>query len=132
LAMLPNVFADVVVMDGEEGVWLCLGEDLPADEGNRVHGFGKALSLRYLRHRKTSFHLGMGGLDIYVVENLGSTWGEPINLGIIVNTVNNDTHFQYYPELQKAVMSSFEIIGQKASMDIFNVDMTDFMYPKGK
>jgi len=77
-------------------------------------------------------HLGMGGLDIYVVENLGSTWGEPINLGIIVNTVNNDTHFQYYPELQKAVMSSFEIIGQKASMDIFNVDMTDFMYPKGK
>ncbi|MEY3437971.1 MAG: hypothetical protein RL265_556 [Bacteroidota bacterium] len=77
-------------------------------------------------------HLGMGGLDIYVVENLGSTWGEPINLGIIVNTVNNDTHFQYYPELQKAVMSSFEIIGQKASMDIFNVDMTDFMYPKVK
>ena len=77
-------------------------------------------------------HLGMGGLDIYVVENLGSTWGEPINLGIIVNTVNNDTHFQYYPELQKAVMSSFEIIGQKASMDIFNVDMTDFSYPKGK
>ena len=77
-------------------------------------------------------HLGMGGLDIYVVENLGSTWGEPINLGIIVNTVNNDTHFQYYPELQKAVMASFEIIGQKASMDIFNVDMTDFSYPKGK
>ena len=77
-------------------------------------------------------HLGMGGLDIYVVENLGSTWGEPINLGILVNTVNNDTHFQYYPELQKAVMSSFEIIGQKASMDIFNVDMTDFSYPKGK
>jgi hypothetical protein len=29
-------------------------------------------------------------------------------------------------------MSSFEIIGQKASMDIFNVDMTDFSYPKGK
>ena len=77
-------------------------------------------------------HLGMGGLDIYVVENLGSTWGEPINLGIMVNTVNNDTHFQYYPELQKAVMASFEIIGQKSSMDIFNIDMTNFMYPKGK
>jgi tetratricopeptide (TPR) repeat protein len=77
-------------------------------------------------------HLGMGGLDIYVVENLGSTWSDPINLGILVNTVNNDTHFQYYPELQKAVMASFEIIGQKASMDIFNVDMTDFIYPKGK
>lgn len=77
-------------------------------------------------------HQGMGGLDIYVVENLGSTWGDPINLGIMVNTVNNDSHFQYYPELKKAVMSSFEIIGQKASMDIYEVDMTGFEYPKGK
>ncbi len=75
---------------------------------------------------------GMGGLDIYVVENLGSTWGDPINLGIMVNTVNNDSHFQYYPELAKAVMSSFEIIGQKASMDIYEVDMTNFVMPTGK
>lgn len=75
---------------------------------------------------------GMGGLDIYVVENLGSTWGDPINLGIMVNTVNNDSHFQYYPELKKAVMSSFEIIGQKASMDIYEVEMENFTYPEGK
>lgn len=75
---------------------------------------------------------GMGGLDIYVVENLGSTWGEPINLGIMVNTVNNDSHFQYYPDLNKAVMSSFEIIGQKASMDIYEIDMTNFVIPTGK
>lgn len=75
---------------------------------------------------------GMGGLDIYVVENLGSTWGDPINLGIIVNTVNNDSHFQYYPEMNKAVMSSFEIIGQKASMDLYEVDMTNFVMPTGK
>jgi tetratricopeptide (TPR) repeat protein len=77
-------------------------------------------------------HQGMGGLDIYVVENLGSTWGEPINLGIMVNSVNNDSHFQYYPELNKAVMSSFEILGQKASMDIYQVDMTNFIFPTGK
>lgn len=75
---------------------------------------------------------GMGGLDVYVVENLGSTWGEPINLGSLVNTVNNDSHFQYYPELNKAVMSSFEIIGQKASMDIYQVDMTGYTIPTGK
>lgn len=75
---------------------------------------------------------GMGGLDVYVVENLGSTWGEPINLGSTINSVNNDTHFQYYPELNKAVMSSFEIIGQKASMDIYQIDMTDFKMPTGK
>ena len=75
---------------------------------------------------------GMGGLDIYVVENLGSTWGEPINLGIMVNSVNNDSHFQYYPELNKAVMSSFQIQGQKASMDIYQVDMSNFVFPKGR
>jgi hypothetical protein len=75
---------------------------------------------------------GMGGLDIYVVENMGSTWGTPVNLGIMVNTVNNDTHFQYYPELKKAVMAGFTIIGQKASMDIFEIDMSDFIYPKDK
>lgn len=77
-------------------------------------------------------HQGMGGLDIYVVENLGSTWGTPVNLGIMVNTVNNDSHFQYYAEMAKAVMSSFQIIGNKASMDIYEVDMTGFVFPSGK
>jgi tetratricopeptide (TPR) repeat protein len=77
-------------------------------------------------------HAGMGGLDIFVVENKGGSWGEPVNLGIMVNSVNNDTHFQYYPEMKKAVMSSFEIIGQKASMDMYQVDMSNFVFPQGK
>jgi hypothetical protein len=73
---------------------------------------------------------GMGGLDVYVVENLGNgQWGEPINLGPSFNTVNNDTHFQYYKEMNKAVMSCFEIVGQKASMDLYEVDMTGFSIP---
>jgi hypothetical protein len=29
-------------------------------------------------------------------------------------------------------MSSFEILGQKASMDIYQVDMTNFIFPTGK
>lgn len=74
---------------------------------------------------------GMGGLDIYVVENLGGgEWGTPVNLGAMVNTVNNDSHFKYYPTLQKAVMASFEVVGQKASLDMYNVDMTGFEIPK--
>ena len=76
-------------------------------------------------------HLGMGGLDIFVVENKGSAWGTPVNMGILCNTVNNDTHFQYYPELHKAVMASFELVGQKASLDLFEVDMTTFSFPQG-
>jgi len=72
---------------------------------------------------------GMGGFDIYVAENKGDSWGAPVNLGIKFNSVNNDTHFQYYPELKTAVLSSFEIVGQKASMDMYKVDMTDFVIP---
>lgn len=75
-------------------------------------------------------HLGMGGFDIFVSENLGGTWSKPINLGGVVNTVNNDTHFKYYPELKKAVMAGIEIMGQKSSFDLFDVDMTDFEFPK--
>jgi hypothetical protein len=73
---------------------------------------------------------GMGGLDVYVVENFGGgQWGIPVNLGSSINTVNNDTHFQYFKELNKAVMASFEIVGQKASMDLYEVDMTGYQFP---
>jgi tetratricopeptide (TPR) repeat protein len=75
-------------------------------------------------------HLGMGGYDIFVSENLGSTWSKPINLGSGINTVNNDTHFQYYPELKKAVFAGFTIQGQKASLDLYQIDMTNFVMPK--
>ena len=75
-------------------------------------------------------HLGMGGLDIYVVENKGSDmWGTPINLGNGFNTVNNDTHFVYSTDLNKAFVSSFELIGDKSSIDIYEIDMTDFVIP---
>jgi Tol biopolymer transport system component len=74
---------------------------------------------------------GMGGLDVYVVENLGGgQWGIPVHLGPSINTVNNDTHFQYFKELNKAVMASFEIVGQKASMDLYEVDMTGYQFPE--
>ncbi|MDX2359962.1 MAG: hypothetical protein QNK23_04080 [Crocinitomicaceae bacterium] len=75
-------------------------------------------------------HTGMGGLDVYVVENLGDGWGTPINLGNGINSVNNDTHFTYYAEMKKAFMAGYEIVGQKSSIDIYEVDMTDFVFPK--
>lgn len=75
-------------------------------------------------------HLGMGGYDIFVSENLGNTWSKPVNLGATINSVNNDTHFKYYAELKKAYMAGFEIVGQKSSMDIYEIDMTGFEFPK--
>tara|TARA_B110000285_G_scaffold77754_1_gene89532 strand:- start:757 stop:2133 length:1377 start_codon:yes stop_codon:yes gene_type:complete len=73
---------------------------------------------------------GMGGLDVYVVENLGDSWGEPLNLGAGINSVNNDTHFYYSPELNKAFISGYEIVRKKASIDIYEIDMTGFNLTK--
>ena len=74
-------------------------------------------------------HLGMGGLDIYVVENKGDGWGTPVNLGIGVNTVNNDSHFVYSIDENKAYISGYEIVGEKSSIDIYEIDMSTFVFP---
>jgi hypothetical protein len=75
-------------------------------------------------------HLGMGDLDVYVSENLGDTWSTPVNLGYGINSVNNDTHFSYHEALKKAFISGFEIVGKKASIDCYEIDMSNFEYPK--
>ena len=72
----------------------------------------------------------MGGLDIYVSENKKGEWTKPINLGIMVNSVNNDTHFQYYPALKKAMMASIVSKKGKNNIDIYEVDMEGFVIPK--
>ena len=77
-------------------------------------------------------HVGMGGFDIYVSTKQKGEWGTPITLGSIVNTVNDDTHFQYYPELKKAVMASLEVKKGKSNIDIYEVDVTNFTIPKNK
>lgn len=74
---------------------------------------------------------GMGGYDIYVSENQGNNvWSNPINLGAAFNTVNDDTHFKYYPKLANAYLSSFRLQNRKSSIDIYEVNMTGFEIPK--
>ena len=74
-------------------------------------------------------HRGMGGLDVYVSENTGSGWTTPINLGAAVNTVNDDTHFKVYKELNKAVMAGTNLLGQKSSFDIYEIDLSKLSLP---
>lgn len=75
-------------------------------------------------------HVGMGGLDIYVSENLGDSWGDPVNLGYGINTVNNDSHFVYSEILKKGFVSGYEIVGDKSSLDIYELDLQNFSIPK--
>jgi tetratricopeptide (TPR) repeat protein len=72
---------------------------------------------------------GMGGYDIYYSENVGGKWGNPINLGAAFNTVNDDTHFQYYPELNKAVMAGISENDGVFNYNVFEVDLTGLDFP---
>lgn len=71
-------------------------------------------------------HLGMGGYDIFVSKLHGSQWSIPVNLGYGINSVNDDTHFKYYPELKLGVLASVEVDGNRATYNMFTVDMSKF------
>lgn len=73
---------------------------------------------------------GIGGYDIYVAEYLGNgEWGNPVNLGPEFNSVNNDTHFKYYKDMNKAFFSSYHVQGQKASMDMYEISLEGWSIP---
>ena len=71
-------------------------------------------------------HLGMGGYDIFVSKLHGSQWSIPVNMGNGINSVNDDTHFKYYPELKLGVLASVEVDGNRATYNLFSVDMSNF------
>ena len=71
-------------------------------------------------------HVGMGGYDIFVSKRHGNQWSIPVNLGYGINSVNDDTHFKYYPDLKLGVLASVVVDGNRATYNLFTVDMKDF------
>ncbi len=71
-------------------------------------------------------HVGFGGYDIFVAKKQGNAWSKPINLGFGINSVNDDTHFKYYPEWKIAVLASIEVVENKATYNMYTVDMSNF------
>ncbi len=71
-------------------------------------------------------HSGLGGFDIFVSKLHGSQWSIPVNLGFGINSVNDDTHFKYYPELKLGVLASIVVEDKKATYNLYTVDMKDF------
>ncbi len=72
---------------------------------------------------------GMGGLDIYVSELKGGVFGQPVNLGSLVNSYTDDTHFSYYPEFKKGFVASVTTSGEKANYDLYEFDLSEFSLP---
>lgn len=78
---------------------------------------------RYLFFSSNGHKNGMGEYDVYVVELKGDEWGEVKNLGPTINTVNNDFGFRIYDKIGKAYINGLNIIGNKASIDIYEYNM---------
>ncbi len=72
---------------------------------------------------------GMGGYDVYFCKRNGDQWSNPINIGAAFNTVNDDTHFQYYPALDKAVMAGISELNGLFNYNIFQMDLKGKSFP---
>jgi len=121
---------DIYVVQKIEDVWgepIVLSDSVNTSEGETTPFITP--DGRYLFFSSNG-HIGMGGMDIFVSENLGNgQWTKAVNLGGFVNTVNNDTHFKYFEKFKKAYLAGYELIGKKSSVDIYEVDMSDFKFP---
>jgi Tol biopolymer transport system component len=73
--------------------------------------------------------LGMGGYDVYVTEFSNGKWSKPVNLGCQFNTVNDDTHFQWYPSLSKAVMAGVTVDEGQSNYNIYEIEMSNVEIP---
>ena len=121
---------DIYVSHKEGGIW---GDALPLSDAINTAGRETTPFISpdgLFLFFSSDGHLGLGGLDVYVSEKQGDTWSTPVNLGYGINSVNNDTHFSYNEALKKGFVSSFEIVGKKASIDCYEIDMSSFNYSK--
>jgi hypothetical protein len=74
-------------------------------------------------------HKGMGGYDVYVTQNTGGSWSKPVNLGASINTVNDDTHFQYYKALNRAMMAGITLDEMQCNYNIYDVNLSEAFFP---
>ena len=66
---------------------------------------------------------GFGGMDIYVVERMGNTWGVPTNLGPTINTEGNEL-FPFISDQDKLFFASDGHLGL-GGLDIFVVEKSN-------
>ncbi len=113
------------------------------EDGNwtQAHGLGNIINTNkadrapYLHpDMKTLYfcskgHVGIGEFDVFVSKRLDDTWtnwSEPVNLGIGINTVNNEWEFKVTTDGKKGYFSKE---GSSGDVDIFITDLPDAFQP---
>ena len=71
---------------------------------------------------------GFGGYDIYYSKKEKGVWGPPVNLGPQFNTVNDDTHFQFY-SWGVAVAASISEVDGVYNYQLFQFDLNGLDLP---
>ena len=70
-------------------------------------------------------HLGMGGLDVFSATAKGDGFGDVKNLGIGINSSDDDFAFSFNPETEEGYVSSNRE-GGKGSDDIYKIQKIEF------
>jgi len=114
-----------VKVDGEWSEPRNLGKVINTPYAERtpfITGGGKVLIF------SSEGHYGLGGLDIFVSFRLGddwTSWTEPVNLGLGVNSPENDWGFAIAPDKETAYFSSLRA-GGLGGYDIYSVSKAAF------
>jgi len=120
---------DIYSIERKNGVWIDMKNLLKTinTDGRETTPFITANG-RFLFFSSDALP-GMGGYDVYYSENVNGVWGNPVNLGATFNSVNDDTHFQIYPWLKKAVIARINENEGLFNYDIFQIDLNDLDFP---
>jgi outer membrane protein OmpA-like peptidoglycan-associated protein len=128
-----SVYADdidiFVSVKDEDGNWTQahgLGNIINTNKADRAPYLHPDMKTLYFCSKG---HVGIGEFDVFVSKRLDDTWtnwSDPVNLGIGINTVNNEWEFKVTTDGKKGYFSKESSGGD---IDIFITDLPDAYQP---
>jgi len=115
-----DIYSVSISGTGQFGTPQNLGETVNT-EGKEVFPYVDSQGNLYF---SSDGHLGIGGLDAFIAESKGSSFGTPLNLGKGANSEADDFAFIYDPNTQKGYVSSNRK-GGKGKDDIYRINAID-------
>lgn len=115
-----DIYKVTINTDGSFGNPQNLGDNINT-EGREVFPFIAADGTLYF---SSDGHLGMGGLDVFAAKPQGNNFETPKNLGLGVNSSDDDFAFYYDSKTEEGYVSSNRS-GGKGSDDIYKIKKMD-------